>query len=138
MRVVDVPAFVGTMQNAIIAALADEGITARDRCADGPAFTGVWVDDRHKIASIGIHRSHGVTKHGFAVNVDNDLQPFEFVIACRLPEVQMTSITRETRVGNHLPAFRERMAARFAAAFGVQPRAVGAAELEAALAGTTH
>ena len=38
------------------------------------ACTGVWVEDR-KIASIGVHLSRGVSTHGFAVNVDNDLRP---------------------------------------------------------------
>ncbi len=35
-----------------------------------------------KIGAIGIHVSRGVTTHGFAVNVDNDLQPFQWVVAC--------------------------------------------------------
>jgi lipoyl(octanoyl) transferase len=132
MRVSDVREFVATMQRAIIAALGDEGITARDRCAEGVAYTGVWVGER-KIASIGVHMSRGVTKHGFAVNVDNDLQPFEFIVPCRLDGVRMTSVTAETRVGGHLPAFRERMAQRFADAFGRTGRAVDVDELHAAV-----
>ena len=51
----------------------------------------MWVEDR-KIASIGVHVSRGVTTHGFAVNVDNDLQPFEWIVPCGLDGVQMTSI----------------------------------------------
>ena len=53
------------------------------RARRGPDYTGVWVEDR-KIASIGVHVSRGVTTHGFAVNVDNDLQPFEWVVPCGL------------------------------------------------------
>ena len=47
-------------------------------------YTGVWVEDR-KIASIGVHISRGVTTHGFAVNVDNDLAAVQWVspAACR-------------------------------------------------------
>ena len=45
------------------------------RPEDGPDYTGVWVEDR-KIASIGVHVARGVTTHGFAVNVENDLKPF--------------------------------------------------------------
>ncbi len=60
------------MEDAIVAALADEGIAARSRPQDGPDYTGVWVEDR-KIASLGVHVSRGVTTHGFAVNVENDL-----------------------------------------------------------------
>jgi lipoyl(octanoyl) transferase len=131
MRVTDVSKFVLTMERAIIAALAEEGIAARDRCAEGAAFTGVWVGER-KIASIGVHVSRGVTKHGFAVNVDNDMQPFEYIVPCRLDGVRMTSITAETRTGDHLPAFRERMAARFAEGFDRQARTVDVPELHAA------
>ncbi len=45
-------------------------------------LTGVWVGDR-KIGSIGLHVSRGVTMHGFAVNVDGDLQPFEWIVPVR-------------------------------------------------------
>jgi lipoyl(octanoyl) transferase len=112
VRVRDVVGFVRTIEDAIIAALATEGIEARCRPTEGHDFTGVWVADR-KIASIGIHVSRGVSMHGFAVNVDNDLQPFEWVVACGLPTVQMTSVTRETGRGDHMAAFRERMAEAF-------------------------
>ena len=54
----------------------------------------MWVADR-KIASIGVHVSRGVTTHGFAVNVDNDLQPFSWVVPCGLEGVRMTSVARE-------------------------------------------
>ena len=62
-----------------MAALADEGIEAEVR--ETP-FTGVWAGDA-KIASIGVRVSGGVTTHGLAVNVDNDLQPFELDRALR-------------------------------------------------------
>jgi lipoyl(octanoyl) transferase len=133
MRIADVAGFVATMEAAIVAALADEGLEARGRSGEGVRYTGVWVGER-KIASIGVHVSRGVTKHGFAVNVDNDLQPFEWVIPCGMPEVRMTSITAETREGGHLPRFRELMTARFAEAFGLGVRPVPAHELQAAAA----
>jgi lipoyl(octanoyl) transferase len=132
MRIGDVMEYVRAMELAMIAALADEGIAARSRGDEGRDYTGVWVQDR-KIASIGVHVSRGVTTHGFAVNADNDLQPFEWVVACGLPEVRMTSITNETRRGGHLPCFRKRMAFRFAEAYGLRQRLVSAARLEAAL-----
>jgi lipoate-protein ligase B len=134
MRVADLMAYVQTMERAIVAALADEGITgARGRSAEGREVIGAWVEDR-KIASIGVHRSRGVTTHGFAVNVDNDLAPFGWVVACGLPDVQMTSIARELSAHGHLPCFRKRMAYRFAEAFGRRQRLVSAARLERAIA----
>ena len=133
MRVPDLMTYVATMERAIVAALADEGIAdARGRSGDGREFIGAWIEGR-KIASIGVHRSREVTTHGFAVNVDNDLQPFEWVVPCGLPDVRMTSITRELGTGGHLPCFRKRMAFRFAEAFGRRQRLVSAARLEAAV-----
>ncbi len=82
------------MEDAIISALADAGVTARSRHHEGIQYTGVWVTDR-KIASIGVHVSRGVSTHGFAVNVNNDLNPFSWVVACGLPDVTMTSLAHE-------------------------------------------
>jgi len=95
MRVVDVIAYLRTIEQALVAALAGgAGIEARARPDDGPDYTGVWTQER-KIASIGVHVARGVTTHGFAVNVDNDLEPFEWVVACGLDGVAMTSVAAE-------------------------------------------
>jgi lipoate-protein ligase B len=135
MRVHDVLAYVRTMERGIVAALAEEGIASRARPEDGRDYTGVWVQDR-KIASIGVHVAREVTTHGFAVNVDNDLQPFEWVVPCGLSDVRMTSVTRETARGDHLRCFRKRMAYAFCEAFGRRQRLVSPARLEAAIAAT--
>ena len=129
MPIADVVAYLRTMEEAIVAALAEEGIEAGPR----EGLTGVWVEDR-KIGSIGVHVSRGVTTHGFAINVDNDLQPFEWVVPCGLENVHMTSVTREKHTGDHLGAFRELMALRFAQAHGRTPQPVTAGELESAVA----
>ena len=121
VRVDDVIAYVRTMEQAIVSALAEEGLEATTRA--GKEFTGVWVEDR-KIASIGVHVQRGVTTHGFAVNVDNDLQPFEWVVPCGLPEVRMSSICKETGQGDHMACFRRRMAFAFCRAFGRRQRLV--------------
>ncbi|MGI8624177.1 MAG: lipoyl(octanoyl) transferase LipB [Solirubrobacteraceae bacterium] len=118
VRVARVPDHVCAMERAIVAALAAEGIEARGRDQEGPQWTGVWVGER-KIASIGVHVSRGVAIHGFAVNVDNDLRPFEWAVACGLPDTRMTSICRETGRSGGLPAFRERVAAALCAELGV-------------------
>ncbi len=130
----DVMDYVATLERAIAAALADEGIEARGRSHEGIAWTGVWVEDR-KLASIGLHVSQGVAKHGFAVNVDNSLEPFGWIVPCGLPDVAMTSVAVEA-AGRppYLPCFRKRMAWRFAEAHGARQRLVSRARLEAALA----
>ena len=128
MGVTDVVAHLRTTEDAIVAALAEEGIAARSRPQDGPDYTGVWVEER-KIASLGVHVSRGVSTHGFAVNVDNDLEPFAWVVACGLPGVEMTSIAAELGGGASTERFRERMAASFCQVHDRCRRLVTAQEL---------
>jgi lipoyl(octanoyl) transferase len=122
MRTDDVVGHVRAMERAIVTALDEHGIEAHPRIYDGPDFTGVWVGDR-KIASIGVHLSKGVTAHGFAVNVDNDLQPFEWIVPCGL-HAQMTSVCRELATAPNLPCFRKRMAYAFTQEHGRRQRLV--------------
>ena len=117
MQIGDVPVFIRTMERAVIAALADEGIDAEIR----EGLTGIWAGDA-KIGSIGVHVSRGVTTHGFAVNVDNDLQPFEWVVPCGIDGVRMTSVCKETERSEGISCFRKRMAYRFAKAYGMRQR----------------
>ena len=141
MRIADVIAYLRTMEEGLIAALADDGIAALNRPDEGIEYTGVWVEDR-KIASIGVHVQRHVTTHGFAVNVDNDMRPFEWAIACGLDGVRMTSIADEhgdatlTRPPANEPLapardpspaltrFADHAASRFAEAFGRRLRNV--------------
>lgn len=127
MRVTDVGAYLRTMESAIAHALGEIGIAARGRPEDGPDYTGVWVQDR-KIASIGVHVSRGVATHGFAVNVDLDLDPFTWVVACGLPDVTMTSIAREIEPAGaaceSIACFRKRMAHSYARTHGRRQRLV--------------
>lgn len=153
VQVTDVVAYVRLLEQALVIALKDEGIFARARPEEGPDYTGVWVEDR-KIASIGVHVAKGVTTHGFAVNVDNDLTPFSWVVACGLPSVTMTSIVLESAapptggeaVGNQtdgtsvalgcgpasprLICFRKRAAFALAQALGHRQRLVTRERLE--------
>jgi lipoyl(octanoyl) transferase len=154
MRIDDVHRYLRTMEDAIIVALDQSGVEARSRHEEGIGYTGVWVAER-KIASIGVHVSRGVTTHGFAVNVENDLDPFSWVVACGLPDVAMTSLAHElTRGGTpadavpssappaggvSAPAFnacdpllacaRKRIAHAFAQAHGRRQRLVSPARL---------
>jgi lipoate-protein ligase B len=131
MGVGDVHRFLRTMEDAIVAALAGEGVQGRSRSEEGIDYTGVWVQDR-KIASIGVHVSRGIATHGFAVNVDNDLEPFNWVVACGLPDVPMTSVQRELAPmrSTGMDCMRRRVAFQFCEAHGrrqrlVSPRRLG-------------
>jgi lipoyl(octanoyl) transferase len=123
-------AYVRTLENAMVEALREEGVDARSRAEDGLDFTGVWVEDR-KIASIGVHVQRGITTHGFAVNVDADLEPFGWIVPCGLGGVSMTSIQSELGSAD-MRCFRKRMAHRFATAVGRRQRLVGAARVMSA------
>jgi lipoyl(octanoyl) transferase len=130
MRIEDVHRFLRTMEDAIVAALAEEGVQGRSRHEEGIAYTGVWVQER-KIASIGVHVSRGVSTHGFAVNVENDLEPFSWVVACGLPDVSMTSLARELAPGGStgIACMRRRLAFHFCQAHGRRQRLVSALRL---------
>ena len=91
----DVVDYVRTLEQALVAALAEEGIAARARPAEGPDYTGVWIENR-KIASIGVGVRHWITMHGFALNVCGDLSPFAHIVPCGISDVAMTSMEKET------------------------------------------
>jgi lipoyl(octanoyl) transferase len=119
MRIGSVHEYVADLERVIIAALADQGVEAEVR--DG--LTGVWAS-KGKIGSIGVHVSRGVTTHGFAVNVDNDLQPFEWVVPCGMEGAQMSSICKETGEAGRLPSFRDAVVERFCEVFDREPQVV--------------
>ena len=130
MRIGDIIGYLRTMERAIVAALAQEGVPAR---GGGDRPTGVWAGGA-KIASIGVHVSRRVSTHGFAVNAENDLEPFEWIVPCGLAGVSMTSIARETGRAHNLERFRTRMASQFALAFERRERSISPERLTAALA----
>jgi lipoate-protein ligase B len=137
MRIDDVVAYIRTLEQGLVAALAQEGVSARARPEDGPDYTGVWVGDR-KIASLGVHVARGVTTHGWAVNVENDLQPFSWVVPCGLDNVRMTSVIKETgRLAGCMDCFRKRAAFAVTSALGRRQRLVSRARLEDAVGALT-
>ncbi len=86
-RGLGVRALVNLMEQAVIALLADHGITARAR-QDAP---GVYVDGA-KIASLGLRVRRGCSYHGLALNVDMDLEPFRRINPCGYPGLAVTQL----------------------------------------------
>jgi len=121
--------FLRTIEDAIVAALAGEGIAARG-AEDRP--TGVWVGER-KIASLGIHVQRRVSTHGFAINVENDLEPFTWIVPCGLHGVQVTSVAKETGRAGLGPCLQKRVAFELAQALGLRQRLVSRTALERAV-----
>ncbi len=78
------------LEAGLIDGLARIGIAAGTTAG----LTGVWTGGR-KIASIGIHVKQWVTFHGFALNVATDMSYFDLIVPCGIPNVLMTSVSRE-------------------------------------------
>ena len=86
--------FVREIETALIATCLELGLTATR--VEGRS--GVWVVDNkgeRKIAAIGIRVARGVTMHGFALNVEPDLSPFEAIIPCGIEDAAVTSLALE-------------------------------------------
>ena len=138
----DVHAYVRALESAMIAALGDFGIPAQVFAG----LTGVWTSgeppvaagevgpqrtpvgegtlpggEARKIGSIGIHVSGGITTHGLAVNVNNDLQPFEWIVPCAIDNVRMTSVGRELGGETDMDAFSLALRGRVCEALGRRP-----------------
>ena len=82
--------YVSNIEQLLIDVLYDYGINASIK----KGLTGVWIEDR-KIASIGIRVSQWITTHGFALNVNTDMNYFSNIISCGIDNVSMTSMEKE-------------------------------------------
>ncbi len=120
----DVHEYVRGLERVMIGSLAEHGVGAQTI----KGLTGVWTDGpppvpglggaAKKIGSIGVHVSKGITTHGLAVNVDNDLTPFEWVVPCGIEGVAMTSIAAEGGREASVGAYGATVARHFAEVFG--------------------
>lgn len=137
----DVHEYVRRLERVAISVLAEHGVAA----GTIEGLTGVWTEgerpgsaagprEARKIGQIGIHVSRGVTTHGMAVNVNNDLQPFEWVVPCGIEGCGVTSLSRELGAEQDLGAFAATVARRYGELFEREP--VDAAPGELGLDGT--
>jgi lipoyl(octanoyl) transferase len=145
----DVHEYVRRLERVAIGALAEHGVQART--IEG--LTGVWTmgepprgrrdekstpapllgpstGEARKIGSIGVHVSRGVTTHGLAINVNNDLQPFDWIVPCGIEGARATSLGRELGGEQDLDAFADTLVARFGEVYertpvATQPAALG-------------
>jgi lipoyl(octanoyl) transferase len=86
--------YVRRLEEVLIRTSADFTIPAKRICG----LTGVWTassKDESKIAAIGVHISRGVTSHGFALNVNTDLDDFRLIIPCGITAKRVTSMAQE-------------------------------------------
>lgn len=82
-----------------------------------PGLTGVWVNNR-KIAAIGMHFRHWISMHGFALNVNNDLDLFRLIVPCGLHDRTVTSLQLETKTQLTPHDVQQPLIQAFASVFG--------------------
>ena len=94
----DTAAYVRSVEQTVIDALGDLGLADCGRLDDYP---GVWVDpgsdNPRKIAAIGVRLRRTRSMHGFALNVDCDLDWFNRIVPCGIPDKAVTSLAAEGR-----------------------------------------
>jgi len=94
----DTVAYVHSVEQLVIDALGDLGLPD---CGRLPDYPGVWVSpdgqNPRKIAAIGVRLSRTRSMHGFALNVDCDLDWFSRIVPCGIPDKAVTSLAAEGR-----------------------------------------
>ena len=83
----DLHLYLRNLEELLIRTVGDFGIKAGRK----KGMTGIWVDDE-KIAAIGVRVVRWVTSHGFALNVDPDLNYFQYIIPCGIRQHGVTSM----------------------------------------------
>ncbi len=83
--------YVAKLENLIIDSLVPLGLNASKR----PGIVGVWLENK-KIASIGVAVKKGITMHGFALNVNNELEGFKKINPCGFQPSEISSLTKLT------------------------------------------
>jgi lipoyl(octanoyl) transferase len=124
----DVGWYVRTLEEAMIRASADFGVTAYRV----PGKTGIWVESspaEEKLAAIGVHISRWVTSHGFAYNVSTDLRYFDLIVPCGIPDRKATSLEKLLQRSVYLGEVKPRLAHHLADLLSLDPRPVLSADL---------
>lgn len=93
----DIHLYLRTLEQAVIDTLAEYGIES----GRYPGYTGVWLDadneKARKICALGVRCSRWVTMHGFAFNVNTDLDYFKNIVPCGIDDKDVTSMKRELK-----------------------------------------
>jgi len=130
----DVHWYVRTLEEAMIRASADLGVTAYRI----PGKAGIWVQSRgnipeEKLAAIGVHISRWVTSHGFAYNVSTDLRFFDLIIPCGIADRKATSLEKLLERNVSRDEVQPRLVDHLAELFSLTPQQLSAQELFAHL-----
>jgi lipoyl(octanoyl) transferase len=126
----DVHRYVRDLEEVMIRVCGDCGVEA----GRIPGLTGTWVTPAGesgpaaKIGAIGVRISRWVTSHGFAFNVDPDLEFFRLIVPCGIGDRGVTSLARVTGRRVDIAAVQDRLVHRFCEVFGAVVQGVEAAQ----------
>jgi lipoyl(octanoyl) transferase len=124
----DVVWYVRTLEEAMIRATAEFGITA----ARVAGRTGIWVqtgNTEEKLAAIGVHISRWVTSHGFAYNVSTDLRFFDLIVPCGIADRKATSLEKLLGRGVEEKEVAPRIAKHLGELLGLEMQEISKKEL---------
>jgi lipoyl(octanoyl) transferase len=111
--------FVRRLEEVLCRTCADFAIPTKR----SPGLTGVWTDQETseaKIAAIGVHISRSVTSHGFALNVNTNLDYFDLIIPCGITSKPVTSMQHELKHALDLNSVAESISRNFGTVFSSQ------------------
>jgi lipoyl(octanoyl) transferase len=108
----DVHRYVRDVEEVMIRTCAEYGIGA----GRVSGLTGAWVRDQ-KIGAIGVRISRWITSHGFAFNVNTDLEYFDLIVPCGVADRGVTSLERLLGRRIPLPEVEDALARHFGAVF---------------------
>lgn len=115
----DIHLYLRTMEEAVILTLKDYGVQA----GRYPGYTGVWIDadmpTARKICAIGVRSSRWVTMHGFAFNVNTQLDYFSNIVPCGIADKAVTSLQGELGYEANMADVKEKLKGHFAFLFGM-------------------
>lgn len=119
----DIGKYLRNVEEVIILTLKEYGIDAGRSAGE----TGVWIDaaikgKERKICAIGVRSSRWITMHGFALNVNTDLDYFNFIIPCGIQDKQVTSLKKELGREVDFEEVKEKIKINFAKIFHAELR----------------
>lgn len=119
----DIGRYLRELEEVIIRTLAEYGIEAGRSSGE----TGVWIDAgnpgrERKICAMGVRCSRWVTMHGFALNVNTDLDYFNYIIPCGIHNKKVTSIKEELGREVDLTEVKEKLRRNFEEVFNAKLR----------------
>ena len=117
----DIGRYLRNIEEVIIRTLGDYGICGQRSAGE----TGVWIDPdipgrERKVCAIGVRCSRWITMHGFALNVNTDLEYFNYIIPCGIRDKKVTSMEKELGSPVTITDVKRKIQHHFSNVFGIR------------------